>query len=629
MHRNRSGVRGERGLRRLVPGSVLLIVLLAGTILAAQEKPVAATDDWLGWAGTAWKYFAPSANGGNVNSLTGLNRANQWWGFLTDWDLASYVVATLHAKDLGLISETGTWGASYRLDKVLTFLEQRPLRPEDGLPYWCYKWDAYPYQPGSSGPSLTGDAGMHLLALDLVKQAYPSLATRVDAIVDRVRAAYLAEYYDASGRLIADYDWYRYYDLSGFEKFGFPVDASKQALEEALARPHVNVYGQSLARVETTAEPFLIGLFLLPMDSRFQDYAYRTYKAMEGRFTNLGILTAWSECARDVEPNYIYEWVVKADGSTWQLQPSGTYTPVVTSKAVFGYHALYHTSYTQSLMDKVLPKIQTSNIGFTEGTDEAPGGNVGNGLQVATDKTNSLIISAARYAISPHTVTVTATGTSTKTSVSYVSATTTKTVTSYTSTSTSTSTVPVLTTVVLVPLTITSTHQGTQFLTSVVTTTTTSYTSTTTSTIVVPTTVALVPLTRTSTAQGTQLVTSTRITTVTSYTGTTTSTSTIPTTVALVPLTRTSTAQSTGYVTSTSTTTVTSYTATTTSTSTSVVYTTVTVSPGGAGTAAASNPLAYLGFLSLLAIGVDRVTVGRSRRTVKVRSMMERRCSRN
>ena len=261
----------------------------------------------------------------------------------------------------------------------------------------------------------------------------------------------------------------------------------------------------------------------------------------------------------------------------------------------------------------------------------------------------------------PTTVISTQTVTSTQSSTIYSYGTTTTTTTSYTSTSTLTSTIPTVTTVVLVPLTITSTDQSTQFLTSVLTTTVTNYTSTTTSTSTIPTTVALVPLTMTSTAQSTQYLTSILTTTVTSYTGTETSTSTIPTlttvilvpssvtstvqstqlltsiltttitnytstwtststiptvtTVVLLPSTVTSTTQGTQYLTSILTTTVTNYTSTTTSTSTSVVYTTVTASPGGA-EADASSPLAYLGFISLLAITAGhRVTAGRSWRT--------------
>jgi hypothetical protein len=215
----------------------------------------------------------------------------------------------------------------------------------------------------------------------------------------------------------------------------------------------------------------------------------------------------------------------------------------------------------------------------------------------------------------------------------------TTTVTSYTGTQASTSTIVVPTTVVLVPSTVTSTVQSTEYLTSILTTTVTSYTgtSTSTSTIVVPTTVTVGP--STSTITTTQVVTSTGTTTVTgyttamvtSYTGTTTSTSTIPTvtTVVLVPLTVTSTAQSTQYLTSTTTTTVTSYTATTTSTSTSVVYTTVTATPGGSSSGASSSPVAYLGFISLLALTVGHeATAGKGRKILKVRSLMKRRCLR-
>jgi hypothetical protein len=67
--------------------------------------------------------------------------------------------------------------------------------------------------------------------------------------------------------------------------------------------------------------------------------------------------------------------------------------------------------------------------------------------------------------------------------------------------------------------------------------------------------------------------------------------------------------------------TVTSYTGTETSTSTRVVYTTVTKSGAGA---AASSPLAYLGFLSLLGITVGRrVTASKAKRVRHVTSHRE------
>jgi hypothetical protein len=286
--------------------------------------------------------------------------------------------------------------------------------------------------------------------------------------------------------------------------------------------------------------------------------------------------------------------------------------------------------------------ISTGNVagvGLCVGQPNADsGGNVGGSMLVGTnippgpqkfwvaDLSTSIDSNAVQLTItSASTVTVTVTRTLTESSTSYITRYTTTTTTSYTSTTTSTSTIPAVTTVVVVPLTVTSIVQSIQYLTSILSTTLTSYTGTqaSTSTVVVPTTVVLVPSTVTSTAQSTQFLTSTTATTVTNYTSTETSTSTIlvPTTIVLVPLTATSTIESIQYLTSTSTTTVTNYTNTSTSTSTSVVYTTVTVSQGGAG-ADASSPLAYLGFMSVLAIMASHgVTAGRSWRIPRYRHL--------
>jgi hypothetical protein len=247
---------------------------------------------------------------------------------------------------------------------------------------------------------------------------------------------------------------------------------------------------------------------------------------------------------------------------------------------------------------------------------------------------------------------VTATGTMNVTSY------TTTTVTSYNSTQTLASTIVVPTTVTVSRSALTSTVQNTQVLTSTGTQTVTTYTTTTltsytgtqtsTSTIVVPTTVTVGPSASTSTVQTTQALTSTgtktvtsyTTTTVTSYTGTQTSTSTIvvPTTVTVSPPTLTPTVQTTQAPPSTSTvqitqvvsstgtktvtsyrtTTVTSYTGTFTSTSTSVVYTTLTT----LASAAASSPLAYLGFVSLFAVTIgQKVTAGKRRRIRRVASL--------
>jgi len=188
------------------------------------------------------------------------------------------------------------------------------------------------------------------------------------------------------------------------------------------------------------------------------------------------------------------------------------------------------------------------------------------------------------------TATVTATVTQTATSSAYE--TTTTTVTAY-STSTSTSTIPTATTVVLAPLTVTSTAQNIQYETLIVTETVSSYaaTSASTSTISTVTTVTVGPSAMTSTVQTQQILTIVLGTTVSGHT----------------------------------TMTVTSYTGTSTSTSTQVVYTTETrLSSVGVW-----SSFVYLGLLSLLALAVGRVSTERSWRIPQARSLVKGACSKS
>ncbi len=195
----------------------------------------------------------------------------------------------------------------------------------------------------------------------------------------------------------------------------------------------------------------------------------------------------------------------------------------------------------------------------------------------------------ASLSISASTATVTVA--LTQASTSYPHGTTTKTATSYTGTSTSTSTIQTFTTVALALSTVTSILQSINYLTSVLTTTVTSYigTQTSTSTVLVPATVAVGPSTMTTTVRRTEVLTSTGTSTVTAVVTTTTG----------------------------------AYSSTTTSTSTSVVHTTVTVAgPGG------SAPLAYFGFLSLMAVAVGQgAATGRGFNMQKIRLCVGRRWS--
>jgi hypothetical protein len=89
-------------------------------------------------AKNAWNYFQP---GVGVNPATGLHYGSLNWHYSTDWDAGGYIQAVLDAEHLGILSKSGTWGADYRIDKVLAFLETREL-DSNNLSYASYRSEA-------------------------------------------------------------------------------------------------------------------------------------------------------------------------------------------------------------------------------------------------------------------------------------------------------------------------------------------------------------------------------------------------------------------------------------------------------------------------------------------------------
>ncbi len=389
--------------------SILMVASLTCLFMIDISRVEAQAVDWNHVAQVAWRYYQP---GVGVDATSGLHYGTLDWHYITDWDTGNYLVAILDAQSLGLIPLDGTWGANYRLDKVLHYLETRQLRDgsypgtqKDGLPYCVYHSnDGSPATDLSRLVTDVADTGRLLVALYLVKTGIPDLATRVDAILDRVTptGATLRSVYNSAfiqGKTLSGV--YEYYYALGFNQFGFDVSSSLTAWNNLKNGPQVNVYGQLLPRADITTEPFLNGLLEIPglVDSTFKEYASRVLQAQAGRWQATGYLTGWSEGA-DVSPTYVYEWIVHTTGETspvlWKLIPADV--PVMYTKVAIGLHAIFGTDYTQRLVNAVLGKME-SQYGFLEAIRESDGSIIGTPTWPIQDKTNSLILAAARYAL--------------------------------------------------------------------------------------------------------------------------------------------------------------------------------------------------------------------------------------
>ena len=377
----------------------LSVILISSALLVEAVRYTSSqTDQWVDWARIAWRYFQPTVA---VNPTTGLHYAVSTWHYFTDWDLARYIIAIIHAEKLGIVSTGGSWGADYRINMILNFLQTRKLR-SDGLPYWAYSADD-PSRIDFSGSTNAADTGGLLVALHLLKQSRPTLASTINSVVERCRSAYQTHLLK-NKRLIGTSNYYGYYAAQGFNFFGFDVSDALQDMQRLQTAPTVTVYDVALPKTNTLCEPFLHGILELNLNGLFKDFAQRAYLAQERRYTRDGKLTAFTEGQYDVSSYpYIFEFILHGSGETWIIyyydaetqslvRIPTTVTPVVYAKACFGLHAIYRTAYTQTLVNTVL--TTQSDKGFREGVYEGQTHIVDR----LTDKTNSMIISVAYYA---------------------------------------------------------------------------------------------------------------------------------------------------------------------------------------------------------------------------------------
>jgi hypothetical protein len=390
---------------------VLIASLIAGigyasiafNVRAAVTDTGNSSDFWLNLSGDAWNYFQP---GVGVDSGTGLAKNNAGSNEFTDWDLGLYVQAILDAEKLGILSSTGTWGSNDRLDKILNFLETRPLM-KNGLPYLMY------YSTTGKNSTIIDqvatDAGCLFVSLKNVETAKPELKQRIDNIVYNITNYEQRKV--AIDVLLGDIQrghdeptMYDYYVASGFACF-WPDRFSSKAealLNYSLSRAVVNCSGINLPSTKITMEPLLLELFNLAQpDPRIAELSKNAYLAQEARFNATGKYTAFSEGGTD-SGVFVYELIVSFDGRTWVLQTIDsrfvkTYvsiTPIVYLKAATGFLALYNTTYTQNMVEYLLKQVP-NNGGFGLGVDEN-----GRVIDMVPDVSNGLIVSAARYAVS-------------------------------------------------------------------------------------------------------------------------------------------------------------------------------------------------------------------------------------
>jgi hypothetical protein len=372
-----------------------------GVIASAQ---VMNNTVWRAVAANAWKYFQP---GTGVDSNTGLPCAGYGSPNFTDWDLGVYVQAVIDAQKIGLIGIDGSWNASDRFDKVLTFLETRELNATTNYPFWFYQAsDGKDFHAASDLAKTSLDAvdtGRLFVALNNLKVSNPSFAQRIDNFVHNVygnRSNYAAVVSGIKSESLTSTSIYAYYVESGFASF-WPNDLSSvpgRILNNILSSGNVTYGGVSLPKAALTGDPLICSVFELNNnDSRLMALANQVYLAHEAYYNATGQYRAFSE-GPSLSTQWMYEWVVLPDNRTWVVlnenNQDSNLAPMIYSKVAMSYLAIYNTTFATNMAVYLENALPDPVHGYCEGVDES-----GTLLTGVGSNTNSLILDAALYAI--------------------------------------------------------------------------------------------------------------------------------------------------------------------------------------------------------------------------------------
>lgn len=378
----------------------IIIELPAHRPLTAEERE---------WAKIAWKYFE-----NNTIEKTGMANSADKYPASTLWDTSSYMMGLISAQRLEIISDSVF---KQRIKTLLISLGKLPLY-EGKLPNKSYntitlKMVDYKNKETPQGIGWSAiDIGRVMVPINILVWNYPEFTSEVQAVIagwdlgamvkdgslygalrENDKTLYLQEgrlgyeEYAAKSMQLMGYDVAEALDYQSWLKF---VDIYDVNVATDSRRPEVFT-----AHNYVVSEPYILDGLEYGWDQISQQFSNRVYAVQEARYKETGILTAVSEDNLDVAPYFVYNTVFTG-GKAWNtITESGEDAnefKSLSTKAAFGWHALYETTYTTKLIEAA-SKLFDKDKGWYSGLYEKTG--LPN--KALTANTNGIILESLAY----------------------------------------------------------------------------------------------------------------------------------------------------------------------------------------------------------------------------------------
>ena len=378
------------------------------TSFIAPLSPRSLTSDDLSAARRAWHYFELNTREtGLVDSVSGFPST-------TLWDQGSYIFAIIAANNLGII-DNGT--AIGRANKLLSSFRKIELYDET-LPNKAYNTETLDKTDYANNSLEVGigwsalDLARFLLALRALERHAPELSS----IIVQMITNWNLEAFANSGELWGMVDngidrsivqegrlGYEQYGARAVALWGLDVSTAITATRVLSWRKVEGVLIPTDTRTAQThsavtpilSEPFLLQALEMGLDHESSIFASQIYLAQLNRFERTTIPTLVSEDHLDRPPNFAYSSVFSNDEAWAVVSETGeqfNQLRSLSTKAVFGWDALYGTSYTNQMRNK-LKALPDEGQGWQAGIYEA----TSEPNSVYSLNTNAVILEAIYY----------------------------------------------------------------------------------------------------------------------------------------------------------------------------------------------------------------------------------------
>jgi cellulose synthase (UDP-forming) len=323
------------------------------------------------WAQVAWKYFE-----NNYQEKTGLVNSADKYPAATMWDTGSYLMAVISARRLELIAEDEF---NTRLSRALDALARCPLYDGE-LPNKSYNTSTLEMVDYNNKSTPRGigwsaiDIGRLLVPFNVITWQYPAHTAEVRKVLDHWKMASLVKdgqlfgsAVDSSGKTLYMQEGRLGYEQYSAKSFALIAMDVSTALHYQNFLHYVEIDGIQVptdlrspekyhAHNYVVSEPYVLDGIEFGGDSFSREFAYRVYRAQEERYKRTRILTAVSEDNIDQAPYFVYNTVF-TNGKAWNTitdkGEDASRFKSLSTKAAFGWYALYGTDYANQLRQAV------------------------------------------------------------------------------------------------------------------------------------------------------------------------------------------------------------------------------------------------------------------------------------